>query len=102
MDLLEWPADLTSIAIPSACLGSYRESLLIGACWPLIVLLAVAIGSAVVELAKDYWKSGLSVARHDSRTAVLEGMMQHTLPALPLTFLVAPSTPTGIEPRTAR
>ena len=97
MDLLEWPADLTNIVIPITCLGSYRESLLIGGCWPLIVLLAVAIGSAVSKLASDYRKKALSVAPRDSRTAVLDGLMQHTLPfALVLTFLVVPSVSTRI------
>jgi hypothetical protein len=70
--------------------------LLIGACWPIVLVLAAAAGSIVVELIRERRTDPELVAPRGRRAAVQAGL-QRTLPMmLVLTFVLVPSTATLI------
>jgi hypothetical protein len=95
--LLEAPIDLTNLIIPAQCFGSYRRRLLIGSCWPIALLLLVAVSCTIWEFARHRWtRNPTALALRGSRAALRAGL-QHSLPAvLMVTFVLVPSTSTMI------
>jgi len=69
--------------------------MLVGVCWPAVVLLAVAIAFVSYELAQDVFENDPTlVAPRGSRAAVRAGL-EHSLPTvLILSFVTVPSTAT--------
>jgi hypothetical protein len=101
--LLEFEFGL-NVVIPSSCFGSYYNRLLIGSCWPLVLLCVTAIsftGWGMVQDARKMEHALLSRRerrrdRWDVRASMLKGL-QRTLPlALVVTFILVPSTATRI------
>eukprot|EP00966_Prymnesium_polylepis_P043818 1015416-Prymnesium_polylepis.1 len=95
--ILKLPSKLgLQLIVPDTCFGPYQTRLLLGACWP-IVLLFAAVGWYVLdELIKDYRKKDTTIAlrlRHDAiRTGV-----ERALPLLCVTtFVLVPSISTRI------
>eukprot|EP00966_Prymnesium_polylepis_P262595 6065680-Prymnesium_polylepis.2 len=92
------------MVIPSACFGSYRMRLLIGSCWPIVLLFSATIALVARELYRNRLKRStyqvktafvLSLS-HTHRQAVQTGL-QRSLPLiLVATFVLVPSTATRI------
>eukprot|EP00966_Prymnesium_polylepis_P208606 4833018-Prymnesium_polylepis.1 len=94
--LIELPADLTNLVIPVACVGSYRTRLLLGSCWPIVLLLTVTTSSICWDLAMHCCRKGTTHVTASSRSALRNGL-QRILPlASVLTFVLVPSTATAI------
>ena len=101
MYLLELPADLSNILIPSACFGSYDRQLLVGSCWPIAFLLVVTAGLVCKEVASQRRalcgcdSSARAILRRQCKAA--GHGFQRALPIILLvTFVLVPSTATRI------
>jgi hypothetical protein len=97
INILEMPADLENMILPTSCFGEYRTRLWIGSTWPIALLLILAMGPVGLELARDRRRAKSSLAApRGTRAAVLIGL-QPVLPlTLGLTFLLVPSTSTRV------
>jgi hypothetical protein len=95
--MMDLPADLTSMVISPSCLGSYQSQILIGSCWPIVLILLSAAACVVFELVQERRKRDPArVAPRSTRDVVSAGL-QHILPiTLVMTFILVPSTATRI------
>ena len=96
--VLEFPVELPNLIIPAACYGEYRRRLLIGSCWPIVLLLLAAAARVGWELVHDFWrKKRLALAApRGTRGAVLAGLHRVLPLTLVVTFVMVPSTSTRI------
>ena len=107
--LLELPANLENILIPTACLGRYRTRLLLGSTWPIVLVLLMSTCFMSWELAQEFnptstralrlqrSQSGLQQALSTSSSARVCNAVRRGLQAtlqftLVLTFVLVPST----------
>jgi hypothetical protein len=114
VNLLQRPADLESIFLPTVCLGSYRIRILFGSVWPIILILIFAAGFIAWEcvLERRANKKDRTRLPRGSLSIVQAGLYRVLPLTLGLTFVLVPSTstrifktfrtPFGIEPNTAR
>ena len=93
--VLEYPADLEGILIPTSCLGTYRERIWLGASWPIIALLLSAAGAICSASLQDCRRKSDQDGR-SLRASIGTGLSQVLPLMLYLTFLVVPSTSTRI------
>jgi hypothetical protein len=113
LHLLEYMAHLgIDMAIPGACLGSYEKRLVLVSCWPIVLLLLVAVAYAGKEVAQQQLGKSLPVIasrgtrraavrvlkpRHLTRRAAVTSGLRKALPlTLLITFILVPSTATTI------
>ena len=104
LDLIEFPALLgVDIIVPSACLGPFKNRLLITCCWPLGLLLLAACASIGWEIAAAHVHQSDRDLGTTSRLythsvgAIVRAGLERILPlTLLVTFLLVPSTATRI------
>eukprot|EP00966_Prymnesium_polylepis_P128896 2980941-Prymnesium_polylepis.1 len=92
IQLFEFPADIgINVLIPASCFGSYRNRLLVGLLWPLVLSIAVIAGLVGWELTrKTTERSGANIGRG----TVSAGLQRALPPILLLTFILVPSAAT--------
>jgi len=98
LDIIEFPSDFgIQTFIPPTCFGTYRRRLLIGALWPIALMLLVAAGFICLELSREKWKKRhvLDLQR-GSYSVALIGLQRSVPFVLVVTFLLVPSTATLI------
>jgi hypothetical protein len=97
VNLLQRPADLESIFVPTACLGSYRTRLLFGSLWPIVLVLLFGAGFIAWECVLEYRAKSNTVRQPRGIAAKVEAGLYRVLPlTLGLTFVLVPSTSTRI------
>jgi hypothetical protein len=95
--MMELPADLTTMIISPSCLGSYQKQILIGSCWPIVLILLSAATCVVFELVQERRKRDPTRVAPRSTLEVVGAGLQHILPmTLLITFILVPSTATRI------
>jgi hypothetical protein len=97
VNLLQRPADLETIFVPTACLGSYRTRILFGSLWPIVLLLLFAAGFITYECVLEYRARNDPARQWRGITATVEAGLYRVLPLTTgLTFVLVPSTSTRI------
>jgi hypothetical protein len=96
--LLQRPADLESIFVPTSCLGSYRDRIRMGSLWPIIMLLAFAAGLIGWDCVLEHRAKRRDKAyQQRGGWAIVQSGLYRVLPlTLGTTFVLVPSTSTRI------
>jgi hypothetical protein len=91
INFFELPSDIENIFVPAMCLGDYRTQLLLvlGASWPVALVLVFAVGFVGWELLK---RSNQTVSGTQGLSNTIYAGIQKVLPlGTGVTFLVVPS-----------